>query len=121
VARKARDYKAEYARRIAKGLAEGKSRSQARGHGAERKGAIAASKPLSLSGAMAEVKKLRGSRQVKVVLTYENGATVQLFGKGGWQASKIKEHLGTVEDMEEYAEGLGYEEGEITAAQVIYQ
>jgi hypothetical protein len=115
-----RDFKAEYAARIARGLAAGKSRSQARGHGAEKRGAVGATQPMPPRRAQAEILKLRDTRQVKVVLTYENGAKVQLFGKGGWQAAKIKEHLLTVEDMQEYAEGMGYEEGQVVSAQVIY-
>lgn len=84
MARRARDYKKEYAARIAKGLARGLTRSQARGHGAESKGAVGASKGMSGPELRSYLGKLRQDRSVKVMATLENGQTVQLArGKPG--------------------------------------
>jgi hypothetical protein len=82
--RRVRDYKAEYAARIAKGLARGLTRSQARGHGAERKGAVGASKGMSGPELKAYLGKLKQGRSVKVMATLENGRVVELArGKPG--------------------------------------
>ncbi len=84
MAARQRDYKAEYQSRIAKGLAEGKTRAQARGHGAERKGAVAASKALTARDLPGYLAKLKQGRSVKVMATLENGKVVEIArGKPG--------------------------------------
>ena len=76
--RRVRNYKLEYARRIERGLARGLTRAQARGHGADRRGAVAASKGMSGPELHAYLGKLRKDRSVKVMATLENGQTVEL-------------------------------------------
>lgn len=78
MARKARDYKLEYQRRIERGLARGLTRAQARGHGAERKGAVGVSKGMALKDLPGYVGKLKATRSVKVMATLESGRVVEI-------------------------------------------
>jgi hypothetical protein len=114
-----RDYRSEYARRIARGLAAGKTRSQARGHGAEKKGAVGASKDLTPRDLPAYLRKLKQGRSVKVMATLESGRVVEIArGKPG-----PLEKAWTEDD----AEGGGYEwdrgyrgDDKVVRVQVIY-
>lgn len=67
MSRKPRDYKAEYARRIERGLAQGRSRSQARGHPKVHEQAVSTrkgSKPLEDARLQRALKELRERRSL---------------------------------------------------------
>lgn len=127
MARRPRDYKAEYARRIERGLARGLSRSQARGHGAERKGAVGASPPLPATGVDAYLGRLKGERRAKVQVTFDDGSVMTLGGKrGGQKAAGLREYIQELIDeygsLEEAAAAGGYAgRGAVAGFQVVYQ
>jgi hypothetical protein len=114
-----RDYKREYQQRIARGIARGLSRSQARGHGAERKGAVGATREMPLARLPGEIRKLRSNRSVKVMGTMESGQVIRLFqGKPGPMLEWFEEKVG---DSGDYALlGPGGDD-HVVSVQVIYQ
>jgi hypothetical protein len=120
VARKARDYKREYAQRIAKGLAAGRTRSQARGHGADRKGAVGASKELTARDLPSYLGKLKGDRSVKVMATLESGATVEIA------RGKAKTLAGLWSEDDAEGGGFAWDRGyrgkdSVVSVQVVYK
>lgn len=113
-----RDFKAEYQRRVEKGKERGKSRTEARGHAVDRKGAVAASDGLSERGVIGYLARLRGTRSVKVMATFDDGS-VREVARG--RAESVKSWL-----KEQAAEDVGtgkapkYEPAEAVSFQVIY-
>lgn len=84
MARRQRDYRAEYARRIAKGLAEGKTRAQARGHGADTAKGFGVGRDISPQRLESYLGSLKDSRSVKLVATLADGSTREIArGKVG--------------------------------------
>lgn len=94
MARKQRDYKAEYQRRIASGLRRGQTRKEARGHAADltksqrAAGALVVNRGLTETQAMTKLAQLGEGRRVKVIVTLSDGTHMTLIGKKGGQRPK---------------------------------
>jgi hypothetical protein len=102
VPRNPRNYKEEYARRIARGLAAGKTRAQARGHGADVKRAAPQVVKLSaIKSIPGRLRGLRPDRSVRIMATHESGM-VSRIGEG--KAGRLREWIEErIEDDENFA------------------
>lgn len=94
MARKPRNYRLEYQRRIASGLRRGQTRKEARGHAADltksqrAAGALVVNRGLTAAGAMTKLSQLGESRRAKVIVTLSDGTHMVLIGKKGGQQPK---------------------------------
>jgi len=121
--RKPRDFRAEYARRIAKGLAAGKTRAQARGHGADTAKGFGVGKDLPPHRLEGFLGSLKEGRSVKLMATLEDGSTREIArGKAG----SLKDHLRPWEEWDAEGGPFEWEHGyrgnsQVVAVTVVYR
>lgn len=133
MARKQRNYKAEYARRIASGLRRGLTHKEARGHagdlslGQKEAGAVVVKRGLGAGEVMGYLARLGESRRVKVLVARSDGSHQTLIGKKGGQRpsgarDRIEELIEEFGDLETAAEESEYTSAgaTITSINVVY-
>lgn len=119
MARKHRDFKAEYQRRIASGLRRGQTRKEARGHAADltksqrAAGALVVNRGLTAAGAMTKLSQLGEGRRAKVIVTLSDGTHMTLVGKKGGQRprgarERLQELIDEFGDLDAAVEASGY-------------
>lgn len=134
MARKPRDYKVEYQRRIASGLRRGQTRKEARGHAADltksqrAAGALVVHRGLTEAQVMAKLSQLGGSRRIKVIIAFSDGSFVTLIGNKGGQrpsgarnrAKELIGEYGSLENSAKAARGCSTNDAYVVSINVVY-
>lgn len=133
MARKPRDFRAEYQRRIASGMRRGQTRKEARGHAGDltksqrAAGALVVNRGLTEAAVLTKLSQLGEGRRAKVIVTFSDGSFVTLVGKKGGQRPKgarerLQDLIEEYGSLEAAAEASGYvSEGTVvTSINVVY-
>lgn len=133
MARRVRNYRLEYQRRIASALRRGQTRKEARGHAGDltksqrAAGALVVKRGLTAVEAMTKLSQLGEGRRAKVIVTLSDGTHMILIGKKGGQQPmgarkrlrELIDEFGSL-DAAVAASGYGSTTATITSINVVY-